>query len=52
MQLVAAGVPEERIEVAGVCTLCRNDVFYSYRREGPDCGHFGLLAALTAEPRG
>jgi YfiH family protein len=45
--LVGAGVPGENIEVAGICTMCRNDVFYSYRREGPGCGHFGLLAALT-----
>jgi YfiH family protein len=49
VQLRAAGIPGENIESAGVCTLCHNDVFYSYRREGPGCGHFGLLAALTAE---
>jgi hypothetical protein len=52
IQLLAAGVRSENIEVAGMCTLCHNDVFYSYRREGAGCGHFGLLAALTAEPGG
>ncbi len=46
-QLMAAGVPESQIESAGVCTMCSQDVFYSYRREGPGCGHFGLMAALT-----
>ena len=46
-QLLAAGLPENNIETAGVCTMCRNDLFYSFRREGPGCGHFGLLAALT-----
>jgi YfiH family protein len=46
-QLLAAGVPGECIESAATCTLCHNDVFYSYRREGPGCGHFGLLAAMT-----
>ncbi|MEW6254142.1 MAG: laccase domain-containing protein [Planctomycetota bacterium] len=46
-QLVAAGVQAENIEIAGVCTLCRNDLFYSWRREGAGCGHFGLLAALA-----
>ncbi len=47
IQLLAAGVPGPNIENAAVCTLCHNDVFYSYRREGAGCGHFGLLAALT-----
>ena len=45
-QLARAGVRPENVEVAEVCTLCRNDLFYSFRREGPGCGHFGLMAAL------
>jgi copper oxidase (laccase) domain-containing protein len=45
-QLCAAGVPAEQVDVAGICTMTRTDVFFSYRREGPGCGHFGLLAAL------
>jgi hypothetical protein len=47
VQLVEAGVRPENVEVAGLCTLCHNDVFYSYRREGAGCGHFGLLGALV-----
>ena len=46
-QLVEAGVRPENVEVAELCTLCHNDVFYSHRREGDGCGHFGLLAALA-----
>ncbi len=46
-QLAAAGVPHENIELAEVCTMCNTDIFYSFRREGTGCGHFGLLAALT-----
>ncbi len=46
--LSAAGVPAENIEQAGLCTLCRNDLFFSFRREGAGCGHFGLLAAMTS----
>lgn len=46
-QLAEAGVPPEQIESANTCTLCHNDVFFSYRREGTACGHFGLLAALA-----
>jgi YfiH family protein len=47
LQLLAAGLDPNHIESADVCTLCRNDLFYSYRREGAGCGHFGLLAGLT-----
>lgn len=50
-QLLAAGVRPENIATAGLCTLCRNDVFYSFRREGPGCGHFGLMAGLRAGER-
>jgi len=46
-QLIKAGVQPDHVEIAGTCTLCHNDVFYSYRREGKGCGHFGLMAALT-----
>lgn len=45
-QLIAAGVPASSIAVASVCTMCQNDVFFSYRREGVGCGHFGLMAAM------
>lgn len=46
-QLIATGVRSERIETAGVCTMCDRELFFSFRREGANCGHFGLLAALT-----
>jgi hypothetical protein len=45
-QLLRTGVPEENIEEARVCTLSESDVFFSFRREGAGCGHFGLMAAL------
>jgi YfiH family protein len=45
-QLEATGVPPNRIETAGICTMTRTDLFYSYRRDGRGCGHFGLLAAV------
>jgi hypothetical protein len=47
-QLLAAGLPAERVEVAGICTMCSNGLFYSFRREGPGCGHFGLVAGIRA----
>ncbi len=45
-QLECAGLPSENIELSEICTMCRTDLFYSFRREGPGCGHFGLLAAI------
>jgi YfiH family protein len=43
-QLVDAGVPEERIQVSTLCTRCRRDLFYSYRRDGAGTGR--MLAAI------
>lgn len=37
-QLVAAGVPTEAIHLARLCTACRRDLFFSYRRDGPAAG--------------
>lgn len=45
--LVQAGVPAAAISVTGLCTACREDLFFSYRREGPAAGR--MLAALVIE---
>lgn len=45
-QLLAAGLTETRIALAGLCTACRLDLFYSHRREGVPTGRFGALVAL------
>lgn len=37
-QLAAAGVPERQIWVAALCTGCRSEDFYSWRREGRHTG--------------
>ena len=42
--LADAGV--RQIEVAGLCTACRVDEFYSYRQEQGKTGHFGAVAVL------
>ena len=44
-QLVAAGMGEGNVEVAGICTIC-DERFFSYRREGKETGRFALIAAL------
>ncbi len=47
-QLVAAGVPAEYVEVAGIDTACNTSEFFSHRAEGGNCGLFGLLAWLES----
>lgn len=45
-QLRAAGVPAEQIEMAGLCTACRTDLFFSHRAENGRTGRFGALLML------
>jgi len=45
-QLVEAGVRNKNIELAGICTRCRTDLFYSYRGEGKT-GRFATAAMLV-----
>jgi YfiH family protein len=44
--LLHAGVPAGSIHVAGLCTMCRNDLFPSHRREGEPAGRFASVVAL------
>jgi len=44
-QLLEAGLRKENIELAGICTSCRTDLFYSYRGEGKT-GRFATVAML------
>jgi len=44
-RLRSAGVPADRIDHAGVCTICTAE-FYSYRRDGRSTGQFALIASL------
>ena len=37
-QLHQAGVAAERIAAHPLCTMCRTDLFHSYRRQGPGAG--------------
>jgi copper oxidase (laccase) domain-containing protein len=45
-QLVSAGVQAERIHTAPICTMCRTDLFFSYRREKNVNGKVGRLMAV------
>ena len=48
--LIEAGVPSEQIEVAGVCTQCESERFFSHRANGGQpAGRFAALIRLEAE---
>jgi len=46
-QLESAGVMPERIHTAPICTMCRTDLFFSYRREKSLHGKVGRLMAVV-----
>ena len=45
-QLIDAGVPVEHIYAAPLCTMCRTDLFFSYRREKSLYGKTGRLMSV------
>ena len=45
-QLVNAGVQPERVHLAPFCTMCRTDLFFSYRREKQLRGRVGRLMSV------
>jgi polyphenol oxidase len=45
-QLLDAGIPHDRIHVAPFCTMDRNDLFFSYRREKKLHGRVGRLMSV------
>jgi YfiH family protein len=47
-QLIAAGIPEGQIVSSNLCTQCRGDLFYSYRREGKLAGR--MLSVIGILP--
>jgi YfiH family protein len=46
-QLSRAGVPEEQIEISSLCTRCREDLFFSYRRDGARTGHMLSIVGIA-----
>jgi len=46
-QLLELGVKEVNIFDSGVCTSCRNENFFSYRKEGNNCGRMMSVIMLT-----
>lgn len=48
-QLTAVGVNEEKIYSAPLCTMCRTDLFFSYRREKNLYGKVGRLMSVIGK---
>ena len=46
-QLISAGINPEKIHTAPICTMCRTDLFFSYRREKSIHGKVGRLLAVV-----
>jgi purine-nucleoside/S-methyl-5'-thioadenosine phosphorylase / adenosine deaminase len=51
-QLITAGVTAQRIHTAPLCTMCRTDLFFSYRREKGQQGGFGRLMSIIGKQGG
>jgi polyphenol oxidase len=50
-QLKEAGIPAEGIEIGGICTRCRTDIFFSYRGEKVT-GRFAAVIGFKRQPFG
>jgi len=48
-QLVAAGLRDGNIYVSNLCTGCRRDLFFSYRKEGAASGRMMSVIGVRGE---
>ena len=51
-QLISAGIKPYRINIAPLCTMCRPDLFFSYRREKNVFGKVGRLMSVIGRAKG
>lgn len=51
-QLIKANVAAQNIHTAPLCTMCRTDLFFSYRREKQSAGRVGRLMSVIGKKRG
>jgi polyphenol oxidase len=50
-QLVDAGMRPRNIAVSALCTSCRGDLFFSYRKEGPATGRMMSVVGILGQSR-
>jgi YfiH family protein len=48
-QLLDAGVPSAQIDVSDLCTACRTDLLFSYRREGAKTGRMMAMIGVRGK---
>ncbi len=46
LQLTQCGVPAENASLSGICTACRNDLFFSHRAQGGKSGTLGGIICM------
>jgi YfiH family protein len=51
-QLISVGVEVDKINIAPLCTMCRTDLFFSYRREKNIYGKVGRLMSVIGKADG
>ena len=49
-QLLSCGVKREQIEISSYCTICRPELFHSYRRDREQSGRMMAVASLITQP--
>jgi polyphenol oxidase len=49
-QLLDAGLSAKNIFVSDLCTACRRDLFFSYRKEGPQSGRLMSVIGIRRAP--
>jgi len=49
LMLMEMGVPENNITISGLCTKCREDLFFSYRRDKGRTGSMSAIMELKEE---
>jgi YfiH family protein len=47
-QLLAAGLRPQNIHVSALCTACRSDLLFSYRKEGPHSGRLMSVIGIRS----
>jgi len=46
LQLIEGGIRDENIAVSDICTRCKGDLFFSYRRDKGDTGRMAAIISL------
>ena len=49
LMLMEMGVPENNVTISGLCTKCREDMFFSYRRDKGRTGSMSAIMELKGE---